>query len=157
MASNRFVILGIAVILLPTIAMATEYIVGDDKGWNIGVDYQAWAKDKMFNVGDSLVFQYDASKHNVVKVNGTAFKDCLAPPDAGLLTSGNDTIVLQTAGNKWYLCGKVGHCAKGQKLSISVMDMSAPQPSPSSAARGIVFSGSFQLLASAFVLLKAFV
>lgn len=54
MASNRFVILGIAVILLPTIAMATEYIVGDDKGWNLGVDYQAWAKDKMFNVGDSL-------------------------------------------------------------------------------------------------------
>lgn len=54
MASNRFVILGIAVILLPTIAMATEYIVGDYKGWNIGVDYQAWAKDKMFNVGDSL-------------------------------------------------------------------------------------------------------
>lgn len=57
MASNRFVIVAIfAVIVLSTIAMATEYIVGDENGWtNDGsVDYEAWAKGKMFNVGDLL-------------------------------------------------------------------------------------------------------
>ena len=56
MAFNRFAILiGIAMILLPSIATATDYIVGESKGWtNSGFDYQAWAKDKMFNVGDTL-------------------------------------------------------------------------------------------------------
>lgn len=55
MAFNRFAILCIAMIFLPTIAIATEYIVGDGQGWsNANVDYVAWAKDKMFNVGDAL-------------------------------------------------------------------------------------------------------
>lgn len=39
---------------LPAITMATEYWVGGDKGWTLDVDYQAWAKDKTFKVGDTL-------------------------------------------------------------------------------------------------------
>ena len=54
MASNRFFILAIAAILLPTIAIATEYVVGDENGWTNNVNYDDWAKDKMFNVGDKL-------------------------------------------------------------------------------------------------------
>ena len=54
MAYNELVILAIAAILLPTIAMATDYVVGDDSGWTINYDYQAWAKDKVFHVGDKL-------------------------------------------------------------------------------------------------------
>ncbi|XP_024024712.1 stellacyanin-like [Morus notabilis] len=101
------------------------------------------------------VFKYDAAKHNVVKVNGTAFKDCVNPPGSEVSTSGNDIITLKTAGNKWYLCGKPNHCNQGQKLSISVMDMSAPEPSPS-AAHGIIFSGLFQAFTAVFALFMAF-
>lgn len=30
------------------------YVVGDDKGWTLNVDYQAWANGKKFNIGDQL-------------------------------------------------------------------------------------------------------
>ena len=55
MASYRFITLAIvAIIVLPTVVMATEYLVGDDKGWNINFKSQDWAKDKVFYVGDTL-------------------------------------------------------------------------------------------------------
>lgn len=55
MGSNKLVTLIAAVlILLPAIAMAKDIIVGDDGGWTLNFDYQAWAKDKVFQVGDTL-------------------------------------------------------------------------------------------------------
>ncbi|GMN54080.1 hypothetical protein TIFTF001_023186 [Ficus carica] len=157
-SSNHFNGFAIAVILLPAIAFATEYVVGDDKGWAINFDYQAWAKDKVFYVGDTLVFNYIAPNHDVYKVNGTAFNDCIAPPDAEKFTSGNDKIELKTAGNKWYLCGKSGHCSTGQKLSITVSNSSAPQPAPSSSsAPSAIFVSVYQVfiaLTAAFVVVN---
>lgn len=35
-------------------AMATNYTVGDDKGWTVNFDYKEWAKGKEFMVGDKL-------------------------------------------------------------------------------------------------------
>ncbi|EOY10547.1 Uclacyanin 1, putative [Theobroma cacao] len=131
MASNKFLMLTIVAIFLPAIAMATDYIVGDDSGWTINFDYQAWAKDKVFRIGDKLVFQYPQGYHNVFKVNGTAFKNCDIPPADEALNSGNDTIVLKTPGRKWYICGVSDHCsAYSQKLAITVQYSYGPAPAP---------------------------
>ncbi|KAK9927405.1 hypothetical protein M0R45_024589 [Rubus argutus] len=75
MASNSqlFFILGIFAIVAPSI-LATDFIVADDKGWTINVDYQAWAQGKLFYV----VFNYPEGVHNVLKVYGTGFQDCAA-------------------------------------------------------------------------------
>ena len=54
MASKHLAALAIFAILLPAVAMATEFTVGDDQGWTINFDYEAWAKDKVFHVGDKL-------------------------------------------------------------------------------------------------------
>lgn len=40
--------------VIATSISAKEYIVGDDSGWTLDFDYQAWAKDKVFYVGDTL-------------------------------------------------------------------------------------------------------
>jgi hypothetical protein len=54
MASPQFFnTLAILAILVPSI-LATEFLVGDDEGWTINFDYQAWAKGKEFHVGDKL-------------------------------------------------------------------------------------------------------
>lgn len=53
-SSNHFITFAIAVILLPAVAFATEYVAGDDNGWTTNFDYQAWAKGKVFYVGDTL-------------------------------------------------------------------------------------------------------
>ena len=55
MASARIVlILSISMVLLSSVAIATDHIVGDDKGWTVDFDYTQWAQDKVFRVGDNL-------------------------------------------------------------------------------------------------------
>lgn len=34
--------------------LAKDFVVGDDKGWTVNFDYQAWAAGKDFRVGDKL-------------------------------------------------------------------------------------------------------
>ncbi|KAK1583007.1 hypothetical protein Q3G72_020173 [Acer saccharum] len=154
MASYRFITLAIvAIIVLPTVVMATEYIVGDDKGWNINFTSQDWAKDKVFYVGDTLVFNYIAGNHSVFKVNGTGFKDCIVPPPNQGLTTGNDIIPLKTPGIKWYICGVKRHCADhGMKLTINVQaEAPATAPTPPKSSAFQITSSASQLIVAAMV------
>ncbi|XP_057477684.1 blue copper protein 1b-like [Actinidia eriantha] len=127
-------------------ALATEYVVGDDDGWLLDFDYQAWAKGKEFRVGDKLIFNYPQGAHNVFRVDGTAFQQCAPPATSEALTSGSDVITLATPGRKWYICGVGKHCASGNmKLAITVLPpMESPASAPSaispSSATGITFS-----------------
>jgi hypothetical protein len=43
-----------ALVFLPTLASATDHVVGDSQGWTLGFDYAAWAESKQFTVGDTL-------------------------------------------------------------------------------------------------------
>ncbi|KAK8593970.1 hypothetical protein V6N13_042483 [Hibiscus sabdariffa] len=125
------VVFAIVALMAPSISLATDFIVGDDEGWSLGVDYDAWAQDKQFFVGDNLVFRYTAGAHSVYKVTGDEFRNCTVPSNSSLGSfSGNDTISLVTAGIKWYICGVDGHCEGGQKLKITVLDGAAPAPAP---------------------------
>ncbi|PSS24389.1 Mavicyanin like [Actinidia chinensis var. chinensis] len=149
--TKLLLIVSILAVVLPKDTVAREFWVGDGSGWTKDFDYQAWAKDKMFYVGDKLVFKYTEGDHNVFKVNGTVFKDCTIPPPNGALTSGNDVITLMTPGKKWYICGIGNHCAEhNQKLAITVMDGTAPAPAPETdSAHGILTSGYQIFLAAA--------
>ncbi|KAF9612710.1 hypothetical protein IFM89_003252, partial [Coptis chinensis] len=70
-----------------TFAHAKEFVVGDEKGWTIGFDYQAGPAGKNFQVGDTL--------------------------GSEALTTGNDVIMLATPGRKWYICGVGKHWSIG--------------------------------------------
>ncbi|KAJ9556086.1 hypothetical protein OSB04_010700 [Centaurea solstitialis] len=112
---------------LATSASAKVFIVGDDKGWTLNFDYQAWAYGKQFVVGDKLVFKYGIGKHNVFQVNKSVFQQCMIPPTIEALTSGYDLITLATPRRKWYICGVGKHCELGgMKIFINVL----PQPMP---------------------------
>ncbi|XP_051130064.1 blue copper protein 1a-like [Andrographis paniculata] len=130
MASITFLVsIIIAVAIAPT--MAVDYMVGDDAGWKVGVNYTQWAAGKDFRVGDTLMFMYTEGKHNVYKVNGSDFQNCNPSTSlGGPLTSGKDSITLAKPGKKWYICGVADHCSKGMKLVITVSDASAPAPAP---------------------------
>ncbi|KAK0600794.1 hypothetical protein LWI29_018421 [Acer saccharum] len=119
--------------IIPVMTLAKDFVVGDEKGWTINFNYQAWAQGKDFRVGDKLVFNYPVGAHTVFKVNGTSFQNCIKPPANEALTSGNDEIVLATPGRKWYICGVGKHCeSAGQKLFITVQPQSS-SPSPAMA------------------------
>ncbi|GAU23964.1 hypothetical protein TSUD_327650 [Trifolium subterraneum] len=87
------------------------------------------------------VFNYDSTKHNVFKVNGTLFQSCTFPPANEALDTGKDIIQLKTEGRKWYVCGVADHCsARQMKLVITVLGNGAPAPSPTSSAYSTVSS-----------------
>ncbi|KAL2543898.1 Uclacyanin 1 [Forsythia ovata] len=129
MASKVFLI----AILVTTIAapsLATDYMVGDDAGWKVGVNYTAWAAGKEFYIGDTLMFMYQKGSENVLKVNATEFQQCLASNTSGALTSGNDIVTLAKPGKRWYISGVDDHCSKGVKLVVTVSEAPAPTPVP---------------------------
>ncbi|XP_038695387.1 blue copper protein 1a-like [Tripterygium wilfordii] len=131
MVSSRVLVVFSIVAAIVSTTLAKEFIVGDEVGWIKGYNYNTWAKNKDFRVGDTLVFKYLAGSHNVWKVNGsTEFKDCKTPPPPNkALTTGNDIITLATSGVKWYICGFPEHCEYGQKLAIFVRPQAALPPS----------------------------
>ncbi|KAI9185584.1 hypothetical protein LWI28_008581 [Acer negundo] len=130
---RSYVVFALISTIIPVMTLAKDFVVGDEKGWTINFDYQAWAQGKDFRVGDKLVFNYPVGAHTVFKVNGTGFQNCIKPPANEALTSGNDEIVLATPGRKWYICGVGKHCEiAGQKLFITVQPQSS-SPSPTMA------------------------
>ncbi|KAI3691719.1 hypothetical protein L6452_31521 [Arctium lappa] len=133
MATSHLIIVFIATLgALASSISGKEYIVGDASGWALDFDYQTWAKDKVFYVGDTLVFNYVSGTHTVVKVNGTGFQQCIVSLAIGTLTSGQDVVPLQTPGRKWYICGVGKHCeSRNMKLVITVLPQTmVPAPSP---------------------------
>ncbi|KAJ0716411.1 putative Phytocyanin domain, cupredoxin [Helianthus annuus] len=131
---------------LATSVSATDFIVGDEYGWTLNFDYQAWAQGKKFIVGDKLVFKYPVGKHNVFKVDGNGFKGCVVPAANESLASGYDVVTLTTPGKKWYICGVGKHCETGgMKLVIDVLAWSpvlplpVPAPAPGPVPSGKVF------------------
>ncbi|XP_008800585.2 blue copper protein 1a-like [Phoenix dactylifera] len=124
------VVAAVSMATLPAMARATEYVVGDDQGWDLGVNYTDWVQSKMFVVGDSLVFRYSPDNHNVLGVTGPAFRACNKTSPLKTLQSGNDTIPLSSPGRRWYICGKANHCESGQKFVITVLSSLQPPATP---------------------------
>ncbi|KAK4282106.1 hypothetical protein QN277_013521 [Acacia crassicarpa] len=126
---RALILIVLATALFSTTSSAKEFIVGDEHGWTILFDYQAWASGKLFHVGDKLIFKYRTGENNVFQVNGTDFNNCTVPAASQGLTTGNDVIVLDTPGRKWYLCGVANRCQNGQRLFIDVLPSQAQAPS----------------------------
>ncbi|XP_028766881.1 basic blue protein-like [Neltuma alba] len=145
MALSRAIILALlAATFFTAISMAEDFIVGDEMGWTVGFDYQSWSANKVFRVGDRLIFKYGAGEHNVFVVTGTDFRNCSVPAASQGLTTGEDVIVLETPGRQWYLCGVGDHCQNGQKLFVNVLpsETEAPSLSPLSSVLPITATPS---------------
>ncbi|XWS13617.1 hypothetical protein CRYUN_Cryun36dG0053200 [Craigia yunnanensis] len=160
---------------------AAVYKVGDSGGWTIigNIDYKQWAATKTFQVGDIILFEYNAQFHNVMRITHPMYKTCNASAPLDTYTTGNDSINITTKGHHYFLCGVPGHCQAGQKVDINVLRTSetapttapsglspsvplvgAPAPSPSNAVSLKVSKGSFSKLGLAIaafaVLLSGF-
>ncbi|CAM0947820.1 unnamed protein product [Alopecurus aequalis] len=133
MASPQVLLLAIAVVFLLAPASAEVFMVGDAAGWTLMYP-TSWTDGKTFVVGDSLMFMYPAGKHTVVEVGGAGFKACdvTGNQTIGTWTSGSDTVTLDKAGRRWFVCGVGNHCAMGMKLLVTVVDATAPAPAPES-------------------------
>ncbi|KAL5207072.1 hypothetical protein ABZP36_031507 [Zizania latifolia] len=108
--------LAVAVCCTATLATATEWTVGDAKGWSFGV--AGWENGKAFKAGDVLDFKYDAQMHNVVQVDQAGYDACAAGAGSKTFSSGDDKIAL-AAGRSFFICSFPGHCAAGMKIAVA--------------------------------------
>ncbi|KAJ0089630.1 hypothetical protein Patl1_13068 [Pistacia atlantica] len=59
------------------VTYADDYTVGDTSGWtSTGVDYTTWAANKVFEIGDNLVFNFRTGAHDVAIVTKAAYDSC---------------------------------------------------------------------------------
>ncbi|KAJ8547531.1 hypothetical protein K7X08_011117 [Anisodus acutangulus] len=120
-----------------TLGGAAVYKVGDSAGWTIGGGANAWAASKNLRVGDILVFEYNRTQHNVLRVSLADYHKCNAGNPITSYSSGNDSITIKGPGHYYYICGFPGHCQAGQKLDVRVLKVTRPtdsrsgSPSPS--------------------------
>ncbi|GKC90381.1 blue copper protein-like protein [Tanacetum coccineum] len=129
MAAYNVALVGMMVMLsCVTLSFAKVYTVGDSAGWALAVDYNTWASDKTFRVGDKLVFNYDSS-HTVDLVSSTDYAACAIGNSIASYNTGTTTIALNTTGSHYFICGIMGHCTGGMQLTVKVTSSDDISPS----------------------------
>ncbi|KAL4319108.1 hypothetical protein GQ457_18G019480 [Hibiscus cannabinus] len=96
-------------------AQTATFTVGGSGGWTFNA--AAWPKGKSFSAGDTLVFNYNPSIHDVVAVNKAGYDSCKAQKGAKVLRSGKDQIKLGK-GQNFFICNYIGHCQAGMKIAV---------------------------------------
>lgn len=128
MANHRHCIIAHPFLLVNLIAflslacihvLATQHIVGDSSGWDVGVDYTAWASRNTFKTGDTLLFTY-SGVHSVVQVDEADYKPCSTANYISSSSSGRTVVNLDKAQTYYFMCGVTAHCQQGMKLSVAV-------------------------------------
>ncbi|KAI3693495.1 hypothetical protein L1987_76438 [Smallanthus sonchifolius] len=100
---------------------AKEWAVGDDKGWTPGVDYDAWVQGKDFYPGDSFVFQYEWTKHNVVFFpKEEDYQNCNLASVETLTACGRNVITLNWAAEFRWASAIGDDCKNGMKLKFTI-------------------------------------
>ncbi|KAI3941614.1 hypothetical protein MKX01_018204 [Papaver californicum] len=113
-----------------TLVVATDHIVGANKGWNPGINYTIWANNHTFYVGDLISFRYTKNQYNVFEVNKTGYDNCTIEGATGNWSKGKDFILLDKAQRYYFICG-TGGCFNGMKVSVLVHPLPSPPPSKS--------------------------
>ncbi|OMO68151.1 Plastocyanin-like protein [Corchorus olitorius] len=123
MASTTFKFMApiLLIIILCYIApssLAAEYRVGDDLGWRPLVNYYSWVRSKSIQLGDTLVFNYDASQYSVAEVTQFKFIACNASDAIFFEKDGQSSITLSRPGQHYFMADN--HCADQMVFSVLV-------------------------------------
>ncbi|XP_020580071.1 lamin-like protein [Phalaenopsis equestris] len=150
-------ILLLSFFLLISSSYANKYNVGDEKGWNPGVNYTLWVnKHRPFHVGDWLVFYYQSGMADVVQVDETAYNKCDASHPISNYSKGRSYAFELNETKRYYFICSYGYCYQGMKVSILAHPLPPPSPPPSddhsAAPRAGIISSSIVGFAIAAIL-----
>ncbi|XP_016485294.1 stellacyanin-like [Nicotiana tabacum] len=106
---------------------ATNYLVGDNSGWDISTDLDTWLLGKRFIVGDVLVFQF-SNYHSVYEVTKETFDRCNTTNALKSSSKGNTTFPLTKPRDNYFVCGNRLHCLGGMKLHVNVAENGVASP-----------------------------
>ncbi|CAH8254976.1 unnamed protein product [Arabidopsis lyrata] len=135
MGVQKIVLLSIFVMFnVFSLVSCTEFEAGGENGWTIPQSsnqsdmFNQWASKNRFKVGDTIRFKY--KKDSVLVVTEDEYKKCQTTKPK-LYSNHDDTVFkLDRPGLFYFISGVSGHCEKGQKMIIKVMEVESPPQSP---------------------------
>lgn len=112
-----------------------NYTVGDVLGWFVppggSIFYSAWAKNKAFVVGDTLVFNFINRTQDVAVVTKADYETCETDRPITTYTTSPARYTLTSPGMTYFTSTYDDHCELGQRLAINVVAATARPPSGS--------------------------
>ncbi|XP_030521654.2 early nodulin-like protein 1 [Rhodamnia argentea] len=146
---------------------STEFTVGGEGGWGVQKPnknrdmYNEWASRNRFKVDDTIHFQYQ--KDSVMVVTSEEYDKCRSSHPLFYSNNGDTVFTLDRPGLFYFISGVAGHCERGERMIIKVLETeetlppqsanenstetshSSPMPCPTSSVAGAValFAVSF--------------
>ncbi|XVF54556.1 hypothetical protein PTKIN_Ptkin05aG0190400 [Pterospermum kingtungense] len=113
------------------IAICAQYEVNGDDGWiapkHDNQIYNKWASNNRFKVDDTIHFKY--KKDSVLVVTEEEYDKC-QPSHPQFFSNNGDTVFkFDRPGLFYFISGVTGHCQKGQKMIIKVLEVAVPPQS----------------------------
>ncbi|KAF4386347.1 hypothetical protein F8388_019974 [Cannabis sativa] len=111
----------------------TDFAVGDEYGWktpkskNDSQIFNNWASKNRFIVGDTLHFEYD--KDSVLAVTEEEYEKCYSSHPVYFSNNGDSVFHFDRPGLFYFISGVSGHCERGQKMIIKVLETAHPPQS----------------------------
>ncbi|CAH8341405.1 unnamed protein product [Eruca vesicaria subsp. sativa] len=133
MATTRMFCFVLVMLLMGCFCSAKIYKVGDSEGWRAkkGGTYYEWAKRKEFQVGDSLMFEYDGNVNDVTQVNSRLeYQFCNSHSPKAVYNKGHDVVTLTEPGYHFFITSNHSQCVAGQKLVVFVVHDHPTIPPP---------------------------
>ncbi|KAF6160857.1 hypothetical protein GIB67_041911 [Kingdonia uniflora] len=111
---------------------AFEFEVGGDKGWVVPTStkedavYNEWASKQRFQIQDTVHFKYE--KDSVLVVTESEYKKCHSFHPIFFSNNGDTVYTFEQPGLYYFISGVSGHCERGQKLIIKVLEPEKAAP-----------------------------
>ncbi|KAK9689125.1 hypothetical protein RND81_09G036800 [Saponaria officinalis] len=142
MAKCSCIIIGfLGIMFLMQGSEATTFTVGGSKGWSVPNDnnvYNQWAEKMRFQIGDSLLFVYQASSDSVLQVSKEDYTNCNTNSPISKFNDGHTLFNFNQSGPYYFISGSKDNCNKNEKLVVVVLadrttktPSSPPSPAPS--------------------------
>ncbi|KAL6999359.1 hypothetical protein U1Q18_000521 [Sarracenia purpurea var. burkii] len=125
---------------------AFEFKVGGSSIWAVPIDpkaqnYNQWAENSRFQIGDSLLFVYPADKDVVLQVTKADYASCNTATPIQKYADGHTVFKFNQSGPFYFISGVKDNCLKNEKLVVIVLadrsnrsstsNQAPPPPSPS--------------------------
>ncbi|KAG2261700.1 hypothetical protein Bca52824_068779 [Brassica carinata] len=125
----------LVMVLMGCCCSAKIYKVGDSKGWTAKKgSYYEWARRKEFQVGDSLMFEYDGSVNDVTQVSSRLeYRFCNSLSPKAVYNTGHDVVTLTEPGYHFFISSNHSQCIADRNFVVFVVHdhpMIPPPPPP---------------------------
>ncbi|KAI3874772.1 hypothetical protein MKW98_019345 [Papaver atlanticum] len=152
-----------SLVLVSVVFSSTEavdiLVGGKPNSWkvpsSVSDSLNKWAGSTRFNIGDSLVWKFDAQKDSVLRVGREDYVNCNVTKPIAEYKNGSAKVEFDQSGPFYFVSGIKGNCERGEKLVVVVMSKFhngiAPAPSPMGSAVA-PSSGSHGLKTGSFFL-----